>query len=178
MSILTIEWLHLLARLTKPFANSVIYLQIKFLNPLITRKPKLRRQRKIFRQQGEIFWYPMTLSHASCSTLTIINVWRNTLTFFTTRQNAETWPDEHKCGYMGKVLYNATSFFAIEISLSIWWLFEMEPLCRRLLKKNINLKNVSDQARSENEQNSGRKHINIHPDISLGCNFGYWKLCM
>ena len=29
-------------------------LQIKFLNPLITRKPKLRRQRKIFRQQGKM----------------------------------------------------------------------------------------------------------------------------
>ena len=26
----------------------------------------------------------------------------------------------------------------------------------RLLKKNINLKNVSDQSRTENEQNSGR----------------------
>ena len=26
----------------------------------------------------------------------------------------------------------------------------------RLLKKNINLKNVSEQARTENEQNSGR----------------------
>ena len=49
----------------------------------------------------------------------------------------------------------------------------MEPLSRRLLKKNINLKNVSDQARSENEQNSGRKCKNIHPDISVGCNFGY-----
>ena len=122
MSILTIEWLHLLARLTKPFANSVIYLQIKFLNPLITRKPKLRRQRKIFRQQGEIFWYPMTFSHASCSTLTI-NVWRNTLSFFTTRQNAETWPDEHKCGYMGKVLYNATSFcnWNIFINMVAFW---------------------------------------------------------
>ena len=29
-------------------------MQIKFLNPLITRKPKLRRQRKIFRQQGKM----------------------------------------------------------------------------------------------------------------------------
>ena len=28
--------------------------EIKFLNPMITRKPKLRRQRKIFRQQGKI----------------------------------------------------------------------------------------------------------------------------
>ena len=28
--------------------------QIKFLNPMITRKPKLRRQRKIFRQQGKL----------------------------------------------------------------------------------------------------------------------------
>ncbi len=28
--------------------------QIKFLNPMITRRPKLRRQRKIFRQQGKI----------------------------------------------------------------------------------------------------------------------------
>ena len=31
-----------------------ILFQIKFLNPMITRKPKLRRQRKIFRQQGKI----------------------------------------------------------------------------------------------------------------------------
>lgn len=30
------------------------HVQIKFLNPLITRKPKLRRQRKIFRQQGKM----------------------------------------------------------------------------------------------------------------------------
>ena len=30
------------------------FTQIKFLNPLITRKPKLRRQRKIFRQQGKM----------------------------------------------------------------------------------------------------------------------------
>ena len=41
--------------MNETFANSVLYLQIKFLNPLITRKPKLRRQRKIFRQQGKIF---------------------------------------------------------------------------------------------------------------------------
>ena len=34
---------------------SIIFdVQIKFLNPLITRKPKLRRQRKIFRQQGKM----------------------------------------------------------------------------------------------------------------------------
>ena len=32
----------------------LISFQIKFLNPMITRKPKLRRQRKIFRQQGKI----------------------------------------------------------------------------------------------------------------------------
>ena len=50
-------------------------------------------------------------------------------------------------------------------------IFGIEPLSRRLLKKNINLKNVSDQARSENDQNSGRKRQNIHPDISVGCNF-------
>ncbi len=31
-----------------------LFIQVKFLNPLITRKPKLRRQRKIFRQQGKI----------------------------------------------------------------------------------------------------------------------------
>ena len=41
--------------MNETFANRVLYLQIKFLNPLITRKPKLRRQRKIFRQQGKIF---------------------------------------------------------------------------------------------------------------------------
>jgi hypothetical protein len=29
-------------------------LQIKFLNPMVSRKPKLRRQRKIFRQQGKM----------------------------------------------------------------------------------------------------------------------------
>ena len=28
--------------------------QIKFLNPMITRRPKLRRQKKIFRQQGKM----------------------------------------------------------------------------------------------------------------------------
>ena len=32
----------------------LLIFQIKFLNPMITRKPKLRRQRKIFRQQGKI----------------------------------------------------------------------------------------------------------------------------
>ena len=31
-----------------------LHFQIKFLNPMITRKPKLRRQRKIFRQQGKL----------------------------------------------------------------------------------------------------------------------------
>ena len=34
--------------------NWSLLLQIKFLNPLITRRPKLRRQRKIFRQQGKM----------------------------------------------------------------------------------------------------------------------------
>ena len=34
--------------------NLIRFLQIKFLNPMITRKPKLRRQRKIFRQQGKM----------------------------------------------------------------------------------------------------------------------------
>lgn len=29
--------------------------QIKFLNPMISRKPKLQRQRKIFKQQGKNF---------------------------------------------------------------------------------------------------------------------------
>ena len=113
----------MLAWWTKPFANSVIYLQIKFLNPLITRKPKLRRQRKIFRQQGEIFWYSVTFFNASCSPLTIISVWRITFLFFATRQNAETWPDEHKRGYVGKVLYNATSFcnWNILINMETRW---------------------------------------------------------
>ena len=74
--------------------------------------------------------------------------------------------------------YTTQPLFAIEISWSIWRLVGIEPLSRRLLKKNINLKNVSDQARSENDQNSGRKRKNIHPDISVGCNFRNWKLCM
>ena len=34
--------------------SNLFDVQIKFLNPLITRKPKLRRQRKIFRQQGKM----------------------------------------------------------------------------------------------------------------------------
>merc|ERR1719278_1733883 len=33
--------------------QGLLFAEIKFLNPLITRKPKLRRQRKIFRQQGK-----------------------------------------------------------------------------------------------------------------------------
>ena len=38
-----------------PWCECLIFgVQIKFLNPLITRKPKLRRQRKIFRQQGKM----------------------------------------------------------------------------------------------------------------------------
>merc|ERR1719370_2553532 len=73
--------------------QGLLFAEIKFLNPLITRKPKLRRQRKIFRQQGKM-----------------------------------PRPDR------------------MNINVATWG---------RLLKKNINLKNVSDQARSENEQNSG-----------------------
>jgi len=34
--------------------QGLLFAEIKFLNPLITRKPKLRRQRKIFRQQGKM----------------------------------------------------------------------------------------------------------------------------
>lgn len=34
--------------------QGLLFAEIKFLNPLITRKPKLRRQRKIFRQQGKV----------------------------------------------------------------------------------------------------------------------------
>eukprot|EP00095_Tigriopus_kingsejongensis_P010801 maker-scaffold1931_size24754-snap-gene-0.10 protein:Tk10801 transcript:maker-scaffold1931_size24754-snap-gene-0.10-mRNA-1 annotation:"protein kinase n" len=34
--------------------QGVLFAEIKFLNPLITRKPKLKRQRMIFRQQGKI----------------------------------------------------------------------------------------------------------------------------
>jgi len=34
--------------------QGMLFAEIKFLNPLITRKPKLRRQRKIFRQQGKM----------------------------------------------------------------------------------------------------------------------------
>jgi len=34
--------------------QGILFAEIKFLNPLITRKPKLRRQRKIFRQQGKM----------------------------------------------------------------------------------------------------------------------------
>ena len=32
--------------------KGLLFAEIKFLNPMITRKPKLRRQKKIFRQQG------------------------------------------------------------------------------------------------------------------------------
>merc|ERR1719216_48390 len=73
--------------------QGLLFAEIKFLNPLITRKPKLRRQRKIFRQQGKM-----------------------------------PRPDQ------------------MNINVATWG---------RLLKKNINLKNVSEQARTENEQNSG-----------------------
>jgi len=34
--------------------QGLIFAEIKFLNPMISRKPKLRRQRKIFRQQGKM----------------------------------------------------------------------------------------------------------------------------
>jgi len=34
--------------------QGLLFAEIKFLNPMITRKPKLRRQRKIFRQQGKL----------------------------------------------------------------------------------------------------------------------------
>ena len=34
--------------------QGLLFAEIKFLNPMITRRPKLRRQRKIFRQQGKI----------------------------------------------------------------------------------------------------------------------------
>ena len=34
--------------------KGLLFAEIKFLNPMITRKPKLRRQRKIFRQQGKM----------------------------------------------------------------------------------------------------------------------------
>merc|ERR1719391_1250760 len=73
--------------------QGLLFAEIKILNPLITRKPKLRRQRKIFRQQGKM-----------------------------------PRPDQ------------------MNINVATWG---------RLLKKNINLKNVSDQSRTENEQNSG-----------------------
>ena len=33
---------------------NTLFFQIKFLNPMITRRPKLRRQKKIFRQQGKM----------------------------------------------------------------------------------------------------------------------------
>jgi protein kinase N len=72
--------------------QGLLFAEIKFLNPLITRKPKLRRQRKIFRQQGKM-----------------------------------PRPDQ------------------MNINVATWG---------RLLKKNINLKNV-DQSRTENEPNSG-----------------------
>lgn len=32
--------------------QGLLFAEIKFLNPMITRRPKLRRQKKIFRQQG------------------------------------------------------------------------------------------------------------------------------
>merc|ERR1719245_2123011 len=34
--------------------QGLLFAEIKFLSPMITRKPKLRRQRKIFRQQGKL----------------------------------------------------------------------------------------------------------------------------
>lgn len=34
--------------------QGLLFAEIKFLNPMITRRPKLRRQKKIFRQQGKI----------------------------------------------------------------------------------------------------------------------------
>ncbi len=34
--------------------QGLLFAEIKFLNPMVTRKPKLRRQRKIFRQQGKM----------------------------------------------------------------------------------------------------------------------------
>jgi len=34
--------------------QGLLFAEVKFLNPLITRQPKLRRQRKIFRQQGKM----------------------------------------------------------------------------------------------------------------------------
>merc|ERR1719245_1214633 len=34
--------------------QGLLFAEIKFLNPMITRRPKLRRQKKIFRQQGKM----------------------------------------------------------------------------------------------------------------------------
>ena len=52
----------------------------------------------------------------------------------------------------------------------------------RLLKKNINLKNVSEQARTENEQNSGRnchdkKETQIDTDNTIFPHFGFNIVC-
>lgn len=35
--------------------QGLLFAEIKFLNPMISRKPKLQRQRKIFKQQGKNF---------------------------------------------------------------------------------------------------------------------------
>lgn len=60
-------WLYvtILSSRTMPFSGSAIsglrshfpllFFQIKFLNPMISRKPKLQRQRKIFKQQVKNF---------------------------------------------------------------------------------------------------------------------------
>jgi protein kinase N len=36
--------------------QGLLFAEIKFLNPMISRKPKLQRQRRIFKQQGNIYW--------------------------------------------------------------------------------------------------------------------------
>lgn len=36
--------------------QGLLFAEIKFLNPMISRKQKLQRQRRIFKQQGNIYW--------------------------------------------------------------------------------------------------------------------------
>ena len=42
--------------------QGLLFAEIKFLNPMISRKPKLQRQRKIFKQQGN-FYTSISIHH-------------------------------------------------------------------------------------------------------------------
>ncbi|EFX88404.1 hypothetical protein DAPPUDRAFT_305605 [Daphnia pulex] len=61
--------------------QGLLFAEIKFLNPMISRKPKLQRQRRIFKQQGSNIYWPPGLSlvgfrpdkHVTCIEVTLIN---------------------------------------------------------------------------------------------------------